>query len=573
MKRILALVALSILASSPAHTATAPPAPRVIEPGIGARTDSLLERYSQYGYSGVALVERNGRPLLHRGYGLADRERRTPIQVDTRFAIASITKTFTAAAILGLAERSRLALDDSLGRFFDGLPSPTSGITIAQLLEHASGLPEDEEEQGLDTRTSEATRASLARARLRHAPGADRRYSNFGYNVLARVVERVTGLRFDAFVRDSLMARAGLRSTTFSSSGPGLARGYGGPIDALEPTAPPPIGTHLGSGSLVSTAADLGRWLNALREGRVVSRAAWERMIADTTGETSCGWTRGRTGWGTTLVTSGGDWDGYQTDIFWFPDDSLTVILVTNIRPNTFRWNGTLVRAVARAERGRPTVMPPALTGLDSTALRPYPGTYRLDSGGRFDVRRRGGVLYVGAEGQDAVNPLAWPGVTPPAALGACNARADSLVAALAAGDTAYLARVAEAPEIATSVRDWWREHVGASGAPVGPPTGLGTAPKGPAKLETFVRLGTGPDPMVIRLVWRLGSLALTAIGSGIPFPATTLFLPEGRGRFAAYDPPTDQVVRIGFAGAGGVDSLTVHTASGADMARGRRER
>ena len=174
------------------------------------------------------------------------------------------------------------------------------------------------------------------------------------------------------------------------------------------------------------------------------------------------------------------------------------------------------------------------------------------------------------------MNPLAWPGQIPPGTLGECNARADSLVAALETGDTAFVARVAETPEIARSVRDWWREQVSTPGGAVRQRTGLGTAPKGPSKLESFVRVATGaPEPVVVRLVWRVGTLELAAIGSGVPFPAATLFLPEGNDRFAAYDPPTDQVVRIGFArgGTGAIDRLSVLTASGEKVVEARRVR
>ncbi len=135
----------------------------VVAPGLGARIDSLLDRYTDYGYSGVALVEHGGRLVLHHAYGHADRERGIPNQIDTRFAIASITKSFTAAALLRLAERSGLRTSDSLGRFFPDLPPATARITLQQMLTHASGLPADEAEFELDTRTAAATVASLRR--------------------------------------------------------------------------------------------------------------------------------------------------------------------------------------------------------------------------------------------------------------------------------------------------------------------------------------------------------------------------------------------------------------------------
>jgi beta-lactamase family protein len=101
--------------------------------------DSLLERYAAFGYAGVALVEYRGRFVLHRAYGMADRERGIANRIDTRFAIASITKGLTAAAVLRLAERSALRTGDSLARWFTGLPPDVARITIDQMLDRADG--------------------------------------------------------------------------------------------------------------------------------------------------------------------------------------------------------------------------------------------------------------------------------------------------------------------------------------------------------------------------------------------------------------------------------------------------
>ncbi|HKQ58665.1 MAG TPA: serine hydrolase domain-containing protein [Candidatus Eisenbacteria bacterium] len=556
---------------TPAGAEPPPDRPRVA-PGLGARMDSLLERYAAFGYAGVALVEHRGRFVLHRAYGMADRERDVANRIDTRFAIASITKGFTAAAVLRLAERSALRTRDSLAQYFPGLPPDVARITIDQMLNHASGLPAEAEDQELDTRTPATTAASLRKVRLRYAPGTDRLYSNLAFNVLARIVEQVAAQPFERFVADSVIARAGLMQTGFPSAagadGQRVARGYAGPVEALTATHPPHTDARLGSGSLVSTAGDLHRWLTALHEGRVVTQAAWQRMSSDSTGNTACGWSRGRTGWGTPAITSGGDWEGYHADIYWFPDDSVTVTLTTNVSPNAFRWNSAVIRGIMRIVRAREFALPPRVARSDSTALARYAGRYRFDSGATFDVSRKGAALFVGAAGQAAVNQLAWPGKAPPEALPRCNALADSFVVALAARDTTWIAPRCETPEMLQTLKDWWARVESAGGTLRGR-TVLGTAPKGPAKLESFVRIETSRgDPVVVRLVWRSATLLLTAIGTGIPQPATTLFLPEGNDRFAAYDPPTDQVVRIAFESQG----LSVLTAPGGAPVKAVRE-
>ena len=198
-------------------------------PARAARADRLsaeLHRHltntaADSGFSGAVLVARGGKVVLHEGYGWADLAKTAPVTRETRFYIASITKQFTAAAVLKLEERGRLGLADPVGKHLPGVPPDKAAVTIHQLLTHTSGLGQDYAADGIRDR-AEAVRAVLAKP-LKSPPGAQFRYSNDGYNLLAVIVEVVSGESYESFLRQNLLRPAGMSRTGFWGETP--ARG------------------------------------------------------------------------------------------------------------------------------------------------------------------------------------------------------------------------------------------------------------------------------------------------------------------------------------------------------------
>src|SRR5690348_17183799 len=226
------------------------------------------------GFSGVVLVERSGKVLLNRAYGHAAR--------DNAFWIASAMKQFTAAAVLRLVDEGKLALSDSIYRFFRSAPRRARAITIEQLLTHTSGIAASGIANGIGNR-DEAMRAILSEP-LDHTPGTTYHYENEDYNVLAAIIEVVSGRPYEAFIERALLIPAGLRHTGFCGR---LAAGVQ-PASSADPDSPPPCVAGVtpvdwadrGATGLLSTAADLLRWSHLLRNSRILSaasRAALER--------------------------------------------------------------------------------------------------------------------------------------------------------------------------------------------------------------------------------------------------------------------------------------------------------
>ena len=229
------------------------------------------------GFSGVVLVERGGKVVLEHAYTPTGARALT---TQSAFWIGSTTKQFTAAAIMRLVDEGKLAVTDSLYHFFRSAPRRARAITIEQLLTHTSGLDAAGAANGIGDRDA-AVRAILAEP-VRDAPGASYHNAGEDYNVLAAIVEQVSGKPFEAFVERALLIPAGLARTGFC--------GRMSPNVKLAPSAqravPPPCSAGVtpvdwadrGATGLVSTAADLLKWTHAIRSDRLLAAASQREL-------------------------------------------------------------------------------------------------------------------------------------------------------------------------------------------------------------------------------------------------------------------------------------------------------
>lgn len=237
------------------------------------------------GFEGVIHVERGGDVLVLDAWGDAI-EASVANTPDTVFDIGSLTKQFTAAAVLEARDRGLLSLDDTLAEHFDGVPPDRAGVTLHQLLTHTGGFP-----AGLGPDDEVIDRAAyVARAweaDLVDAPGASFAYSNTGYSLLAAVLEVRTGLPYDVVLHEWLFAPLGMEQTGYEApdwSARVVAFGYGdgppGPPLALTYDSAGPYWHLTGNGGILSTPGDLRRWLAALDQGEVLSERSREELWA-----------------------------------------------------------------------------------------------------------------------------------------------------------------------------------------------------------------------------------------------------------------------------------------------------
>jgi len=187
----------------------------VVEGELALQIDDFLTRLEGLGFSGVVGVEFEGKPILLRGYGLADRERGILVTPETVFCTGSITKQFTAAGILALQDEGKLSVEDSLAKYFEHVPEDKRGLTLHHLLTHTSGLV-DPPAGDYDLRaTADWVRDWALGCKLQWPPGEKYGYRNVNFSLLGMVIERVSGEKYEAFLRRRLFERAGMEATGY----------------------------------------------------------------------------------------------------------------------------------------------------------------------------------------------------------------------------------------------------------------------------------------------------------------------------------------------------------------------
>jgi CubicO group peptidase (beta-lactamase class C family) len=305
--------------------------------------DSLMARYAQPGGPGASLlIVRDGRTVLARGYGLADVERRVPVTPETDFRLASLSKQFTATAIMLLVADGKLRYDDSVAALVAGLPAFARGVTVRHLLNHTSGLP-DYEDFVPDTQTTQVHDADVP-ALISHAPGikfapgTHYAYSNTGYCLLALVVEHVTGRHFADVLRERIFTPLGMTNTMAREENtvvPHRAYGYTVRPTGARRTDQSSTSATLGDGGIYSNIVDLAKWDRALEQHTLVradaQRLAWTPPALPDTAVTEYGfgWFIGKAH-GLTRQYHHGESRGFTNFILRYPDRRLTVVILTN---------------------------------------------------------------------------------------------------------------------------------------------------------------------------------------------------------------------------------------------------
>lgn len=255
---------------------------------------ALRKEAAENRFSGVVLIAEQGAPVFRKAYGLAEKGNRVPNRADTKFDVGSITKDFTASAVLQLAERGGLKLDDTLGKYLTGFPPEIADrVTIRHLLQHRSGWgeywgSEEYRKSWRDLRSVGSYLDIIRKLPLHFEPGSREQYSNVGYVVLGAVVEKAGGLPYYDYVRKNIFEPLGMRDTDFYEADmPVENRAVG--YTNLSPWGPPdgfrranmyiefPRGNP--SGGTYSTADDLLKFFNGLVGDRVMSKASTDLML------------------------------------------------------------------------------------------------------------------------------------------------------------------------------------------------------------------------------------------------------------------------------------------------------
>lgn len=359
-------------------------------------------------FSGSVLVARDGEILLDRGYGLANREWNIPNDGETRFRLGSVSKQFTAVAVMLLHERGQIDLDAPIKTWITDAPAAWDGITVRHLLSHTSGIPNFTNfDDYQSTKTLPATVDSLI-ARFRDRPldfKPDERwdYSNSGYILLTAIVERAGGQPYAQFVAENLFQPLGMSDSGYDSHAaviPHRASGYtptpAGIVNAdyVDMTIPQ------GAGALYSTTRDLLKWEQGLFGGRVLKPESLTQLTTVHRDNYAMGLMVQQAD-GNTTISHGGGIEGFNTWLGYDPDRRLTVVVLGNLNGGA---PGQLGGSLMTLARGGTVTLPNERQAIavSAEALQVYVGVYELAPTFAITVTVVDGKLMAQATGQQA---------------------------------------------------------------------------------------------------------------------------------------------------------------------------
>ncbi len=556
-----ALLCLSAVAlpAQPSNPREVPEPDSVVVRGdLGRRIDDYMTRLSRFGLSGSLLVARDGAVVLQKGYGVADRSTGAPVRVGMLFNIGSLTKQFTAAAILKLQMMGKLRVTDTLGRFFPDAPADKAGITLHQLLTHSAGLPYLWNADMFAPMTGEQIERHILAMQLISAPGEKYSYSNPGYSLLARVIERASGRSYADFLRTELFEPAGMRHTAFEGDpdrwNGGLAvHSYSDDHDEGALSAFPISRIAVGAGTAVTTVNDLYRWELALEGDAVLSKEARAALFtpyvnAQGALKYAYAWNVGRTPRATTTIFHAGDIGGYNAEMRRYPDEGMTVIFTSNARVNGVGYRTALVNNLVYLITGAPYQDPPAVVDADPIALGKCAGTFRFPSRGMLTVRDSADRLTLAAFDQTTLRLLAGAPDSVAAAEREYTARAVKIAEGMARNNyeplRAWLHPSVSFEGTDTEMRAAWRAFADRFGA-FRRVDALGTAVLSAQAARSYLRLQFKRGAALMMLGWDNDGVAM--IDDNVRLPMATAFLPISDTAFVHFDPFTGRSINIAF--------------------------
>lgn len=314
---------------------------------LNKKIDKYLAQAVTNGYSGAVLIAKNGNIIINKGYGLANRDKNVLNTPKTIFSVGSVTKQFTATAILKLVELNKLKLTDPISVFFDELPDDKKDITVHQLLTHSAGLVNSIGSGDFDYISTNAFFETLFATKLRYQPGAKHRYSNVTYSVLARIIELVSNQDYESFLQQYLFEPSGMTQTGYLSpqwKNNTLAHGYirgvtdwGTMISRFQKAGK--ISWDLkGNGGIQSTQEDMFAWYKALKSNTVLSQESIKLLttpyIQEQEGSNESfygyGWAIFNSDRNTKIITHNGSNGVFFHEFMWLPEEDVVIIFSTN---------------------------------------------------------------------------------------------------------------------------------------------------------------------------------------------------------------------------------------------------
>lgn len=310
----------------------------VVQGEIGAKLEEYMTSKANFpnGFSGCVLVASKGEILLQRGYGIADADKDVKLGPDALWDWCSVTKQFTAAAVLKLEMQKKLSIEDPLKKFFPKCPDDKAGVTLRHMLNHTSGIGVPALE-GVDPRDREEVVKAFLTAPIVSKPGEKWEYSNMAYVVLGVIIEKLSGKTYEGYCEEQLFEPAGMKDAGFVGDGkidlkrvPRDARGHGPQFAyGYEMTW-----GYRGCGGAVASVKDMLLWHQALSGTKILSDAAKREYYTVGLNNYALGWEVSKDSGRLTYAHSGHT--GQVVTYFLRDvDDDIVVALACNEEPAT----------------------------------------------------------------------------------------------------------------------------------------------------------------------------------------------------------------------------------------------
>jgi len=350
-------------------------------------------------FMGSVLVAKGTDVLLSKGYGSANLEWDVPNTPATKFRLGSITKQFTAASILLLQERGKLNVEDPVKKYMADAPAAWDKVTIYHLLTHTSGIPSftsfPEYAKWEPFAVTPAEEVARFRDKpLDFAPGEKWSYSNSGYVLLGYLIEKITGGSYEKFVRENIFTPLGMKDSGYDSNSAVIAHraaGYAPGKDGLENAGFVHMNIPFSAGALYSTTEDLLKWERGVFGGKLLSAASLKTMTTPFKSDYACGLFV-ETKDGRKIIQHGGGIEGFNTQLTYYPDDKLTVVVLGNVNGMAPTEIAAKLSAVAHGEAVKLQSEHKEIT-VDPKILARYVGTYELQPGAKMLITLEGNQL------------------------------------------------------------------------------------------------------------------------------------------------------------------------------------
>src|SRR5581483_27956 len=345
---------LALLLAPPAD---APAGPLALPADFEAKAWEYMDaRLLATRFSGAVLVAVDGRPVFRHGYGAANLDHDVPNTPRTKFRIGSLTKQFTAAAVLLLEQQGKLSLSDPVGKHVPDCPKPWAAVTLHQLLTHTAGVPEHTTAAFLKpggpavSYTPKAIIDLVKDRELDSAPGEKWKYSNTGYILLGMAIEAASGKSYEAFMREAVFDPLGMADTGVERNGMvlrGRATGYARSGDVAQYVH---MSLPYAAGAMYSTVDDLLLWDRALAANRLLGPGATKTMFTPVKDDYACG-VAVRRRFGRAVHEHGGGIPGFVSQMARYPDAGLFVVVVSNNGDASARQTAIDLAAIALGEK------------------------------------------------------------------------------------------------------------------------------------------------------------------------------------------------------------------------------